>query len=365
MKSTIFSVIFMLSFLALLMAGCATSADITDVHFEVDPLQQQWAVNIGEAIGWPPVYIQDRLVILPANSPLMALEAENGQIDWQLDTPAIFWGESLSATLDDFLLAGENGRLLALRPKSGIREWEVNLDGDVLAPPYLDRYVLFTPTSEIEGSQIKNAALYALNASTGKTLWLYKTGSQELLTPARGNDLVYVAGNEEHSGTLYALSAAEGLLQWENAFEEQIVSLAASDEIVAVLDSRGTLVGLEPLSGDPLWEQYLPNHSQHLLGWNDLILIVGEHRLETRAGQTGALVWHFEDNGKIIGQPAILGDELVLLNGDGEVISLNIADGKETGRFATGSTTPKGMVIHQNWLYLTDTDGIVYGYANP
>lgn len=364
MKSKISSSILILCLTVLLTTGCTGTYSESPAHLEINNLQQIWAVDIGEAIEWPPVIIKDTLVIMPAASPLMALEAENGQIDWQLDTPAVFWGDSLSATLDDVLLAGEHGRLIALSPKSGIAEWEINLDGDVLTPPYLDRYVLFTSANEIEGSPIKNGTLYAINAATGKTLWLYKTGSKDLLTPARGNDMVFVAGNSGKAGTVYAISAAEGLLQWESSLDDQIISICAQDEFLIALTDQGAILGLDTQTGDQLWKQETQNSSHHLLGWNDLFVIIGENNLEARDGQTGTLIWHFEEDQNIIDQITI-DDKIILLNNAGELISLDIADGKEIGRFVTSSSTPKGMASHQNWLYLVDSTGTVFGYKSP
>ena len=365
MNSKISRLIIILSLLALPISGCAGGASAPSSHIDVNNLQLQWTVDIDEAIGWPPVTINDTLVIMPLDSPLMALKAETGAKDWQLDTPAIFWGESLSATLDDVLLPGQHGRLIALRPKSGIAEWEIKLDGEVFATPYLDRYVLFTPTSEIDGSEIKNGTLYSINASTGKTLWLYKTARKDLLTPARGNDLVFVAGNTVQAGTIYAISAAEGLLRWESDLDERIISIFANDEIVVALGDQGNLIGLDPQSGDSLWRQKGAKSGQHLLGWNNLFFISGSNFLEARENQTGSFVWQFENDADHVDQPIVIGNELILLNSSGEIISLNSEDGRELGRFATGSTAPKGFAIHQNWLFIAESAGIVYGFAQP
>jgi outer membrane protein assembly factor BamB len=346
------------------LVGCNTLTTETASPFEITQLQQQWAVDLGESIAQPPVLIKDSLVLLPSTTPLLTLKADSGAQHWQLETEAIFWGDSLSATLDDILLAGADGRLLALSPRSGIMEWEINLEGDVLTPPLLDRYVLFAATSPFEAESSTGAAVFALNASTGETLWRYKTHSATLLTPARGIDLVYIAGNSDQAAFLYAISAADGKLRWELPLDEPSQALFASDKIIITLTDRGNMHGFDPQTGDLLWEnQTTPNGDLHGLG--ELILVTSGKKLEARDSLSGELIWQFESDSEIVANAIIPQNELLLLNRQGVIISLNMENGHQTRRFATASSKPTGMAVQQNWLYLIDGSGIVYAYTDP
>ena len=347
----------------LLISACSQIPQDTDLRLDLANLQQHWARDIGVSIARPPVFIKETLIIFPTEAPLMALNAETGAERWQLDTPAIFWEDSLSLTLDDILVAGENGRLLAISPKSGIGEWEVNLDGDMLFPPFLDRYVLFTPTSQADAKNSTGTAIFALNASTGETLWRYKTKSKNLITPARGKDLVFVAGNSESASSLYAFSAAKGELRWEYSLDDHVKSLFANDEMVIALQRSGAIIGLDVESGNLVWEDAVTQNSQHLLGWDNQFYIIDEKSMQSSNIQTGNHLWKYETDQGIV-QVVIVDGELYVLNSSGNVISLDSQNGHELGRFSSASTNPTSMAIHQNWLYLTDASGIAYAYSN-
>ena len=62
-----------------------------------------------------------------------------------------------------------------------------------------------------EGSYDDN--LYAVNASTGKKLWAFKSGNKIYDSPAVANRVVYV-GSGGLDDSLYALNAATGKKLW-------------------------------------------------------------------------------------------------------------------------------------------------------
>jgi outer membrane protein assembly factor BamB len=357
------AVIFWLVFL-LLLGGCNTLATEADSPFEISDLQLQWTIDLGESIAQPPVLIKDSLALFPSVSPLLTLKADSGAQRWQLESQATFWGDSLSTTLDDILLAGANGRLLALSPRSGIVDWEIYLEGDVLSPPLLDRYVLFTATSPFEAETATGAVVFALNASTGETLWRYKTHSTDLLTPARGVDLVYIAGNSDQVAFLYAISAADGQLRWERPLDKPSQALSANDNSIITLTELGSMRGLDPQTGDLLWE-YQTHPNGDLLGLGDLILLISGKILEARDSLSGELIWQFEDESEFVDKAIIPNNKLLLLNNQGIITSLTLEDGHQSGHFTTPSSHPTGMVIHKNWLYLSDASGVVYAYTDP
>ncbi len=79
-----------------------------------------------------------------------------------------------------------------------------------LAPPAVANGVVYVGCGSSNGD-FAPAAVYALNASTGATLWSYTTGGQVWGSPAVANGVVYVGSFDSN---VYALNASTGAKLW-------------------------------------------------------------------------------------------------------------------------------------------------------
>jgi len=351
-----------------LTSACATSIDQGAAQVLPETIHPAWKANTGKTIPGSPVIVKDIVVLMNEDGEIQAFDTETGELRWNFETPSTLWPKSLSSTLEDVLIAGENGRLLTMTTRSGLGEWELFLNGDVISPPYIDRYLAFTATSIVasDGDQDKDqkAELLAINASTGEILWRHTTTNQTLVTPARGGDQVYIGGDDGENARLYALSAAEGELRWKYEVpEDAIKALYANDEVVVILDQQGTLTALDGVSGSLRWRAEFVANVSWLTGTDGLVIFEDGEAIQVRDINTGDPIWKFQTTGRIVGQPIILNSELYLLMDMGVIFVLDPHSGIQAWQFQTESKTPAGMVIANNSIFITDQSGYLFAYT--
>jgi outer membrane protein assembly factor BamB len=348
--------------------NCSLLSQKAPAQINPDTLHLGWRIESGGMIQQPPVAVKNSLVVILKETPIKAFDLDKGEHLWLNDTPAKLLPLSLSTSLDSVMIAGKNGRLMALSPRSGIADWDINLDGDVLVTPFVDRYVIFTPTSQVENltdkDHAQNATFYALNASTGATLWRYVTNSTALLTPVRSGNSVFVAGNSQEENYIYALSAAEGQLLWMKETSGVVTALFATEDTLISLNEQGILEARDTASGTLIWNDKDEGIPQLLLGWGSLVYVLNGKNLEARDSLTGNLSWEFGLNVRIMDKPTIIDNVLYLLTSDGKLIALNTTNGDLRWQFSTDSQSPAGMIINQGWIVIADKSGDLFAYTS-
>ncbi len=346
--------------LLLFCAGCAGTSQEILPNLNPDTLQLIWEQEPGGAITQKPLLVKDVVVIKIKDGPIFALNAENGDIRWQFNTPARLWAQSLTVTLDSVLIGGEEGRLLAMSGKGGIGEWDIALAGDVISPPLVERYVVFTPTSSPEGAAI----FYALNASSGETLWDFETSSHMLTSPTLTGDALYFGGNYAEYGRVYAVSASEGTQRWMYETQGKITALYATNQAVVVLGENGaSIFGLDASSGDLLWEASPTEEIQWISSQGEHIVLSRERTLQSIDSFSGEILWEYQSPDRLVDfvlQPYGMGYGMTRT---GEIVALQMEDGSEIWKFSTASRTPSAMTIAHDRLIITDVAGRVYAYA--
>jgi len=363
-KNILFSVT-----LLLLTTACTVSPKTENIQLNPVTLHLAWKKDTGGAIQQSPLSVKDVVVVMPGESLISTFDIESGESRWQFDTPAKLWPDSLSTTFDAVMIGGEGGRLVAMSARSGIGEWEAELNAEMISPPLVDRYLVFAATTLVdsteEGYPDQKTEIQAINASTGEILWRHATANHSQVTPARGGDMVYVGGNDGETTRLYAFSAAEGELRWKyEVVDGAIEAIYANDDAVALLGHQGSLTAIDAHSGSLLWRVEFVANVSWLTGWENLIIFEDGAALQAWDIINGELVWEYQSLSKVVDQPIILDSELYLLTQAGEIITLNPQTGAESWRFSTDSETPVGMVITQGWLFIADEDGYLYAYTS-
>ena len=352
----------------LLIIACTVSPKTNAGQLNPETLHLDWKKDTGGAIQQSPLSVRDIIVVMPGKSLISTFDIENGESRWQFDTPVKLWPDSLSTTLDAVLIGGEGGRLVAMSAKSGIGEWEAELNAEMFSPPLVDRYIVFAATSHVDSTEGKNsdqnAELLAINASTGEILWRHATANHSQVTPARGGEMVYVGGSEDETTRLYALSAAEGELRWKyEVVDGAIDAVCANDDAVAILGHQGSLSAIDAHSGSLLWRMEFVANVSWLTGWENLIIFENGGALRAWDILSGEPVWEYQTSSQAVAQPVILNSEIYLLSQDGEIINLNPQTGTEAWRFTTDSKTPVGMDITQGDIFIADKTGYIYAYS--
>ena len=141
------------------------------------------------------------------NGDMYAIDDQGRQI-WQanLGPGPVFAGPSFER---DKILAPAGNRVVALDMDRGIRRWTFDAPGDIVtgSPAVADRMMYV-------GS--KDGSLYGVNASTGRAVWRYPSGTDEttqpiLSGPAVCRDTVFARTT---NGIILGVDARTGKLRW-------------------------------------------------------------------------------------------------------------------------------------------------------
>lgn len=199
---------------------------------------------------------------------LYALDAGTGAVLWNYTgvvvyTPAVANGVAYFGVLGPFDSSGNaiENHVLALNAHTGAVLWDYFIGGAPATNPtsatvVANGVVYFTAAPD--ASQTYN--LYAVNASTGKTLWVYNGVGG---TPAVADGVVFVSS----ARNLYALNATTGKQLWSNqvTHTEFLTTPAVANGVVYISGgvdtptTSGHMYALNASTGATLWSYSLPN----------------------------------------------------------------------------------------------------------
>ena len=128
------------------------------------------------------------------NHYLYAFDRLTGEECWNFQGGGEFW--SAPAVTGEMVSAGNNDRFYGLDAQSGELRWSFQASGEPVSESLVtDGTVYFTDVNHEARRGPRH--LYALDAVTGKELWVFETVSTLLPAPALGKDVIYVTSAGE------------------------------------------------------------------------------------------------------------------------------------------------------------------------
>jgi outer membrane protein assembly factor BamB len=257
------------------------------------------------------VYIGESNINSNTNN-LAALAASTGALLWNY--PEGTWMVSSPAIADEVVYetTGEGGAF-ALNASSGALLWNSGTGFQINASPAVANGVFYT------GSTV-NAVFYAIDASTGVTLWTFEAGEDRDYafgsSPAVANGLVYAASDD---GNLYALNASTGAFVWDypsGAGAEPAVAdgVVYVDGVYALNASTGALLWYSPFGGSPA----IADGIVYSVGGNDVYAL---------NASTGDLLWSYATGAGVTMRPAIANGVVYIGSNDNNVYAFSLTGG--------------------------------------
>lgn len=246
-----------------------------------------------------------------------------------------------------------NGLLLALDLSSGKKKWEYKTAGILATPSVRDGAVY---VGDVKGD------FHCVDIATGKGRWKLPTGGV-ICSPANfAQDKILFGSYDTH---LYCVSK-DGKLLWKCKTKEKLhgAPAVASDQIlIAGCDQVLHVVDLA--TGKDAQPMSLEGHVAASVALRNDHLYVGSMSNQFLAvdWKKGAILWRFE--AKKGAQPffasAAVTDDLVITGGrDKQVRALNRKSGKEIWSFATKGRVDSSPVVAGQRVVVGSLDGHLY-----
>lgn len=319
-------------------------------------------------------------------------------------TPAVFD--------EDIFLPVAAGRLISLRVSDGSIGWRAELGGEVSAAPLADSRAVYV-ASEIPfpiGSNVNytraTGTIRALGRSSGVTLWM-----RTLSAPLRGSivsdgALLFGAGTD---GTVYAFDKATGQIVWAVQHRLAFNSHPSIHNAKLYVGSEdGTLLVLNQTTGETLWRYRTRGRLNGAVSRVEQTIFFGSAdgfiyaldeasgrlrwRARTGAGvqavafvnggviaasfdnfvyffsaRRGARLWKRQLAGRIVAQPLVIADNVLLapLSGDACVV-LGASDGRQINSLPVGdgNNTAASPVIAAGDVILITTRQALVAFAS-
>lgn len=291
-------------------------------------------------------------------------------VAYRRDTGAEFWriripnGVEAPGTLinDRLFVGGLDGQLYSIQVSTGEVVWSFPTRAENLSEPLIFDGQLYV--------QSGNNTVYALDAATGKQLWLYSRQDTNSLSirggskPTVRNGTLYVGFSD---GFIVALVLNNGALKWEKQlnknkkFKDIDSNPLVDGEFLYVAGYDDHLYALRAATGEMVWKSDRG-------GWGNLTVVGDRLYYATSSGEiravdktTGQKVWSYELKDGVATAPTLYKGLLVFGESQGQLRFLDSGTGRVVASYDPG----KGGILSQ--VGIDEKAGRVYfisGEAN-
>ena len=226
-------------------------------------------------------------------------------------------------------------------------------------------------------------AVDAVDAVSGEERWSFETGGRVESSPFVAHGSVYVGSDDGH---LYALDADSGVERWRfetggkvrssAAVIEDVVYFGSSDGAVYALDAgsgrQRWLFQTEAVPQRTRWQKWTRTREWSYNGDRDFEGVVSPPAYLDGAlffGSTdgnlysvdvaeGREVWRFGTSQPVVGSPVVVGDTVYFANLDGQVYALEVETGSRKWRFNARTFTASSPAVADGVLYIASFTGV-------
>lgn len=355
----------------MLLSGCATLGSLETASppkkLKINAMFVQDTLS-GKNIGFrkinrmSPLKHGDLLIAGNALDGLVAYSTETWNEVWRL--PISFGVEAPAVTIKDRLFVGSNnGRMYSVGMSDGKIHWEFDTKSELVAEPLLSDGILYF----ISGNQ----SLYALDASSGKQIWVYNrqdTTSQMTIRggskPSLSHGVVYAGFSD---GSLVAINAATGSQQWEillnrnSRFKDIDASPVVDGDLIFVNSYDDRIYCLSKSDGSLLWSQPTGGSGTPLVDKEKIYVSSSNGQLIALSKETGEKIWQYESKKGILTDPQTYEDLIVVGESQGDILFINAETGRALGGFEPGRGVFSKPTRVGDMFYFVSGEGNLYG----
>jgi outer membrane protein assembly factor BamB len=305
MKNVMVKVLFCISAISLLLAGCTAGQAAT---------------------SWPGLTTGDQVVYAAYGPEIYAFNSTNSSLLWKYPEKAVAgtaYYATPALTSDGQVIVGDyKGTISSINKDTGKSIWSYKTGDRIVADLLVVDQTILVPSGD--------HYLYALDL-TGKLLWKFKTGNPLWSQPLAVNGIVYQTAMDKH---LYAISLKDGSKVWA-------ADLGSAAFGKPVMDDKGVIyagtlgnqiVAVNTKDGSLAWKFQTTSSIWSGLVQKDGVLYYGDLNGNFTALDTSTQksLWQFKADGAVVSTALLLDDRLYFTSEKG---TLNCLD--YTGKVKT------------------------------
>jgi outer membrane protein assembly factor BamB len=352
-------------------------------------LSRVWEASIPgtskkERLAAAPVVADGKLFAMDTAGTVHAFDANTGAKLWtrQVLTKGGKAGKKSRGALFGGGVSWDDGRLYAtngvgdaaaLDATTGNVIWQKRPGGPLRGAPTVANGSVYVVSQDNQ--------IFALKAETGETIWneagtLQLAGVFGVAAPAVAQGTV-IAGFS--SGELNAYRYENGRIVWQDALSKTSITTSVStlsdiDADPVIYEGRvyavgqgGRMVAMEIVTGQRQWELNIAGIATPWVAGDWLFVVTDEAKLLCVSRGTGKIRWMSQlkryhkakkqDEPLNWVGPILAGDRLILANNDGELVNINVADGKQISAMKIGEPVALAPIVANSMLYVLDGKG--------
>ncbi len=361
--------------LALFAVGCSSTSKkelkpqaLEKITAEVE-LKKEWSTSTGAGQGklWnalTPAVDGDLVFVTDVKGRVSALDRFTGKTKWTRKLKLDVSG-GVGAGSGMVLLGTLSGDVIALDAHTGEDLWRSKVTSEVLAAPGTNGDVVIVQTQDDR--------LIALEAASGQQRWIFD--STPALLTLRGSatpivtDYVVYAGLT--TGKVIAIDTQRGLPIWEQRIAvptgrtelERMVDihgdLLLSGNTLYVVSYQGRLAGLDPQSGQILWQREASSYVGVAESFGNAYVSLASGVVESIDERSATAMWSNNDLlRRQLSGPTVLSSYVAVGDLDGYLHLLSQVDGRFVARTKVDG---KGIRVQPlavgGWLYVYGNGG--------
>lgn len=208
---------------------------------------RRWVREVAAHENTNPTVV-DGIVYLGTQAGAIGLDAATGEDAWSWPTP----GPVRAVTVvDGQAIFGAEDRLIrSVDLATATETWQVRALNGSIGPAIVDGGSVYIAALQPSGEA--SSELYAIDIASGDVRWRFRIPSGLSVSPLALRDgLVYVPTQDDG---LHAIRTEDGVTAWRAEVPQVLHGLALVDDLVVAATMDGTLVALDALSGEEVWQ---------------------------------------------------------------------------------------------------------------